>query len=407
MNPIVARPQTFELFGAPGALEEVALELRRIFDTPWKPHKFQPRLEVKPGFVRLQGASWDLACEIVARASSVHEVRLALGSSRVQSWQEVPRAFERWSWEDILTLDEPLEIRAHAFPGTLGHSERLKAMAEEFFAGYGFEGSDQEPLTRLDFVASGDWLRSTVSLGNGALYKRGWRASAGSLATIREDLASAAFLRLSVFEPRVLETTRIVVPFAGSGTLGFEAWHALFGLPPAIWDVPRPWQRLAKTNAATQTWWRKRIARAAQEADLPPIEFIELQAEQLDELEANAEYAMHHFEKKELHSPSISTQLEDAFEIPTIGEKGDIVLLPLHPPYGLRLAPTQDTDALYARLGQQVRTWARDDVKVIGFCLCPTESSWRAFRNGLEGFRLETSHVTQGGLDVRLCCFAS
>jgi 23S rRNA G2445 N2-methylase RlmL len=405
VNPIIAKPQTLELFGAPGALNEVALELTRIFDAPWKPHKFQPRLEVQPGFVRVRGASWDLACEIAARASSVHEVRLALPGQRVQSWSDVPRLLERWPWEDILTLNEPLEVRAAAFSGALEHSERLQRTAEEFFQGYGFEGSSEEPFTRLDFVASGDWLRATVSLGNGALYKRGWRASTGSLATLREDLASAAFLRLSEFDPRAFDASKIVVPFAGSGTLGFEAWHALFGLPPAIWNVSRPWQRLVKPTPATQTWWRNRVARAAQEAELPPIEFIENFEAQLDELEANAEYAMHHLEKMDLTAPSISTQLEDAFDVPQIGSSGDTVLLPLHPPYGLRLARAQDTDTLYSRLGQQVRTWA-NEVTLIGFCLCPTESSWRAFRNGLEGFRLETSHVTQGGLDVRLCCFS-
>jgi hypothetical protein len=161
-----------------------------------------------------------------------------------------------------------------------------------------------------------------------------------------------------------------------------------------------------KPTPATQTWWRNRVARAAQEADLPPIEFIENFETQLDELEANVEYVMHHLEKMDLTAPSISTQLEDAFNVPQIGSSGEIVLLPLHPPYGLRLARDQDTDALYSRLGRQVRTWA-SDATLIGFCLCPTESSWRAFRNGLEGFRLETSHITQGGLDVRLCCFAS
>jgi hypothetical protein len=44
---------------------------------------------------------------------------------------------------------------------------------------------------------------------------------------------------------------------------------------------------------------------------------------------------------------------------------------------------------------------------LIGFCLCPSLETWRAFQAGLDGVRLETSHVTQGGLDVRVCCFSS
>jgi hypothetical protein len=78
----------------------------------------------------------------------------------------------------------------------------------------------------------------------------------------------------------------------------------------------------------------------------------------------------------------------------------------------LRLARGSDIEALYAKLGRTVKRWTLETEQsvgaaLIGCCLCPSLETWRAFQSGLDGVRLETSHVTQGGLDVRVCCFSS
>jgi 23S rRNA G2445 N2-methylase RlmL len=162
----------------------------------------------------------------------------------------------------------------------------------------------------------------------------------------------------------------------------------------ATWGATRPWQRLTMPSAATQNWWTRRIQGAAEAAQLPPVVFIENDPEQVRELEQNMARV----------AGSTTVHLADAFGFRL--EHQGLTVLPLHPPYGLRLSEA-DPVGLYRDLGQQVRQWGLE-TPLVGFCLCPSEETWRAFRAGLSsGMRLETSHLTQGGLDVRWCGFAS
>jgi 23S rRNA G2445 N2-methylase RlmL len=397
MNPILSKPLTFELFAAPGCLEEALLETEVIVSKPWKPHKFAPILSLEKGFVRVKNASWDFACELAARATTLHDVRLTFPKSRVHGWNDLPRVLEKLPWGFLLLERANLEFRCEAFAGVIPHAGRMTKIVEELFKENGFKVSTTEPYFRVHVTASGDFLRVAVSLGNDALHKRGWRASTGTLAPLREDIASAALWRLARFEPRVLEAVQIAVPFAGSGTLGLEAWQSLFGLPPSIWGVERPWQALTMPSAKTLEWWANRTTRAAAEALLPEIVFVENDQTQFQELEANVAQV------RQTVQGSISCVEADAFKTDFLTRDG-IVLLPLHPPYGLRMV-TENPDVLYSKIGQSVQKWVRKS-SVVGFCLCPSESTWRAFKASLEGMRVETSHLTQGGLDIRVCCFS-
>ncbi|MFN3265300.1 MAG: hypothetical protein ACK41E_00505 [Deinococcales bacterium] len=388
MNPFLARPQTFELYTAPGCLEEAELEVKEILSTPWKPLKFRPLVEPQNGFIRLRHASWDTGCEIAARASTLHDIRLHLVAAKVKGWFDVARILERQLWAGLLPENENVDFRARAY-GNLAHAGRLEQIAAELFIQNGFKHSDQEPFTQIRLTSSGEYLRVSVSLGNDTLHKRGWRKATSTLAPLREDLASAALRRLLEFAPQARAVQQVLVPFAGSGTLGIEAWHSLFGLPPAIWGNPRPWQRLTMPKPATQDWWTRRIQSAVDAVRLPPLVLIENDPEQFLELEQN----MAAFE-------NVTTIFADAFsyELPA----NQKTLLPLHPPYGMRLET--EPISLYRNLGKRVAAWALES-DVCGFCLCPTEETWRAFRAGLAGFLTKTSHLTQGGLDVRWCGF--
>jgi 23S rRNA G2445 N2-methylase RlmL len=414
VNPITARPLTLELYGAPGALEEVALEAAAVFNAPWKPHKFVASVEVARGFVRVKGAAWDLACELTARMGTVHDVRLAFPALKVSDWSEVPATLERYPWDALFDDREPLEIRAEAFPGALGHAGRLRQAVEDFFDARGSRAPRAgEPFTRLEFTAAAQHLRVRVSLGDDALHKRGWRARTGSLATLREDLASSVLVRLGVRDPRASRADHIAVPFAGSGTLGVEAWHALYGLPPAVWGVERAWRRLAHPSAGSQAWWQRRIERAAGECVLPGVTFIERSAAQFDELEANVGVVRSRLEAAGVDVPALRAVHGDAFAVEPelIAPRGAVTLLPLHPPYGVRLAQDADMEALYSRLGRAVDGWAHSAVQgggaLVGCCLCPSEPLWRTFCAELGDLYLETSHVSQGGLDVRVVLFAT
>jgi 23S rRNA G2445 N2-methylase RlmL len=427
MNVITSRPLTLELYGSPGTLPEVAADAAQIIAQPWKPHKFAASVEVARGFVRVRNASWELACELAARLSTVHDLCLAFLSVTVKSWTDVPLALGKLPFKDLLEPGCTLEIRAEAANGVLTHAGRLQEIAEEFFSVRGYQILSEDDardvsFTRIELETGADRLRVRVSLGSDTLHKRGWRALTGTPATLREDLASAVLKRLVAFEPRALQATQVVVPFAGSGTLGVEAWHSLFGLPPSIWNstradfepqIPRAWKYLAHPTDAAQNWWEKRINRAATEAKLPELTFIENNRKQFHELEQNLENVTEILEGFGLELPKISALLKDIFQVPNseIIKSRGITLMPLHPPYGLRLTRETDVEALFTDLGLKVREWALEAREsggaLVGFCLCPSDVLWRCFRNGLGDLEFNTSHVTQGGLDVRVCNFSS
>jgi 23S rRNA G2445 N2-methylase RlmL len=427
VNVITSRPLTLELYGSPGTLPEVAADATQIIAQPWKPHKFAASVEQARGFVRVRNASWELACELAARLSTVHDLCLAFLSVTVKSWSDVPLALRKLPFKDLLEHGCTLEVRAEAANGVLPHAGRLQEIAEEFFSVRGYtilledEARDTQ-CTRIELETGADRLRVRVSLGSDALHKRGWRALTGTPATLREDLASSVLKRLTAFEPRALQATQVVVPFAGSGTLGIEAWHSLFGLPPSIWNssradsepqIPRAWKYLAHPTDAAQNWWEKRITRAATEAKLPELTFIENNRKQFHELEANLENVTEILEGFGLELPKISALLKDIFQVPNteIIKPEAITLMPLHPPYGLRLSQETDVEKLFTDLGLKVQKWALESRAsggaLIGFCLCPSDVLWRCFRNGLGDLEFDTSHVTQGGLDVRVCNFSS
>ncbi len=418
MNVITSRPLTLELYGSPGTLPEVAADASAIIAQPWKPHKFAASVEQARGFVRVRNASWELACELAARLSTVHDLCLAFLSVTAKSWSDVPLALGKLPFKDLLEPGCTLEVRSEAASGVLPHAGRLQEIAEEFFSVRGYtilleDDARDSQLTRIELESGADRLRVRVSLGSDALHKRGWRALTGTPATLREDLASAVLKRLTAFEPRALEASSVVVPFAGSGTLGVEAWHSLFGLPPSIWDVPRAWQHLAHPTEAAQNWWDKRITRAASEAELPELTFIENNRKQFHELEQNLENVTEKLEDFGLRLPRISALLKDVFQVPNteIIKPREMNLMPLHPPYGLRLSQETDVEKLFTDLGLKVQEWALEAREsggaLIGFCLCPSDVLWRCFRNGLGDLEFDTSHVTQGGLDVRVCNFSS
>ena len=184
-------------------------------------------------------------------------------------------------------------------------------------------------------------------------------------------------------------------------------------MPPSLWGAARSWQRLAHPTAASLVWWAKRSLRAARGATLPPITFVENNARQTLELEGNVSKIRSRLEALEIGAPEIAVLHTDAFEAPdaVIAPRGVTTLLPLHPPYGLRLAKETDIETLYTRLGEAVGGWALEATHgggaLTGFCLCPSEALWSGFLKGLEGLNVDTSHVSQGGLDIRLCAFST
>jgi 23S rRNA G2445 N2-methylase RlmL len=411
-----ARPHALALHGPGGGLAEVFAEASAALATPWKPHKFEAQVEQRDRVVLLHHLAWEQAQELAARLATVHDLRLMLAKARIQGWDDLGRVVRRQPWAELLPFDASIDLHADAAPGVCDHAGTVWEVAAEALGRCGLRGADPdvaegtEPVLRLDVVTWQDQVRLGISLGNGALFKRGWRAHTSTLASLREDVAAVALHRLWGLVPAAASADHVLVPLAGSGTLGLEAWHSL-GLPPGVWGKPQPWQWLGNPSPASQAWWPRRIRQAARAVALPALSFIERDERQASELRANIAHASHLLTQVGVAPPAIRAMTSDLFEHggELLGDH-QLTLLPLHPPYGLRLANHSDLARFYDRLGRWVagllRTGERQGQAVVGFCLCPTEELWRAFRAGLgHEVATTTSHLSQGGLDVRHCGF--
>ena len=82
------------------------------------------------------------------------------------------------------------------------------------------------------------------------------------------------------------------------------------------------------------------------------------------------------------------------------------VFIPLNPPYGRRV-PVHETASTYRRIGRKIEDLAQAPVSVRGFILCPDEHSWRSFLRSVPSLKCSTSHFMHGGIDIRLCAFAT
>jgi hypothetical protein len=85
------------------------------------------------------------------------------------------------------------------------------------------------------------------------------------------------------------------------------------------------------------------------------------------------------------------------------------IFMPINPPYGIRLGKSNDTVLLYKQIAQQINVFfdlvKKRKTQIAGFILCPSEESWSAFCKALSGATIDTYHLTQGGLDVRVAQF--
>src|SRR5690606_20927948 len=151
-------------------------------------------------------------------------------------------------------------------------------------------------------------------------------------ASMREDLAYALIRmnlshirsQVSDFEPR-----HLWVPFAGSGTLGFEAIAAMVGL--RLFHFARPLAMESFKCLAAKSLEHSRKVSAIQDP-LPKVTLIENDAETARALAANVDEFVRQI-------PAATGCLElvegDVFETAAI--PATPVYAPLNPPYGKRI----------------------------------------------------------------------
>lgn len=320
-------------------------------------------------------------------------VRLAQFEAR--DFATLEKQAARVPWARVLTAGAPVRLRVTCRKSRLYHSdavaERVARSLTAVMPGVQVsgrarddeddDGADDAAVSQL-IVVRFDRDRCTVSAdSSGALlHRRGWRQAVAK-APLRETLA-AMMLAAVPWDGDV----PLVDPFCGSGTIGIEAALRVRRMAPGLARRFAMERWPGADGAAYDA-----VRQAARDAMLPgagaPIVLRDRDAGAIAAARANAERA------GVLGDLHIEQGALSETDLAGLGPRG---LLLTNPPYGLRVSDGADLRALYARLGDVLRTggpgWR------LGMLVPPD----RALAGQLRLRLTPAVRTTNGGLPVEL-----
>ena len=97
-------------------------------------------------------------------------------------------------------------------------------------------------------------------------------------------------------------------------------------------------------------------------------------------------------------------QRADFFDIPVTNFEGKDIIVPLNPPYGLRLQ--KNRGKIYGKLAQHLVAIQSICSSLQGFCLVADDESYKTFRSIIGDLYKDTIHLNQGGVHVRAVYFS-
>lgn len=391
---ILSRPQSFWIEPPGGLVAESLAELKYLLNHPLYPSKFPVSVEEKQGIIWLHSMDFRSGLELGYRLRTARDLWWVIKDIRVGSFKELTKAFSQCSWQDVLSPNACPQIEVKSYQSKLYHEGKIRDLLQQHLMGLQF--NQKVSSEKLMLRQTGNRLTISVSMGGIDLYKRGFKVSLQAKAPLSEHLAAGL---LQPFHQTQFD--EILVPFAGSGTLGFESLLMLGNVAPAQLGRSYALETMELSPKPTLKFLRQKLDQGQQK--LPALTLIEISQQQTAALLAN----------REAFTANLGSQLSaqiiqgDAFSWNPEHLTDKRILLPLNPPYGLRLSQGQSSQGFYARLGTWIHSVADSCRQLKGFSLCPDEKTYKVLRHLLRDIYTETRHINQGGRHVRALYFST
>lgn len=391
--PISARPHVFYIRPAPGWLNLLHQEVLAKVTTPLQKYKFEPKVTLLKGTVKLHRCDWRQGLEIMLRLNTAHDVEWMILESKCTKWTEVDAILQRVPWDEIIPdRSLPIHVTADVSQGFTTASGKLRErLCEAAKATHVSEGGE----FRFKIELRSDFLRVSVSLCGSPLYKRGYKATFAATAPLPEHQAAACSTWvLELLQPQE-RISGVFIPFAGTGTLGFESLIVLSGSGPGAFLRTFSCDLFPCVSKASMAFFRKKLAERLTSAKHPKLIFNEINPEAISILKSNSEVFLKDYECQIIQGDFFDAQ-------PKLFEEG-VVLILLNPPFGDRLGKSSSIPALYSRLGKHMRAISEGSkAEILGGCLCPDSTTWKRFTADLKASLVETHHFTHGGKEMRI-----
>jgi 23S rRNA G2445 N2-methylase RlmL len=421
---ILAQPQEAVL-QYPAELEAVCIsELKQVLTASPAAQKFTAFPTAENGQLRIRQASFRLLIELTLSLRCFRDILWLVRRARAGSIGEVKALTGKVAWDLILSPGTAVRLRTTLRRSRIKHSGALEQAVLRVLTEQGYCAAQaDEPSMLLDVRLIENEFQLALSLGGETLAHRHYKKILHAAAPMREDLAAAltrgcaewaaAILGLQQFEP-----STVFVPFAGSGTLGFEAALYFLKLRPSLFGRRYAVEYFRCTPSATV----KHLRASAPASSLPlQLSFLEKSAEIAAILQGNCRYfaghltgqAAEHLSWEVNHNDFFSTLPEIFSQLQSSTDRG--LFLPLNPPFGSRLkgqsrpgstlTSAEDVERLYLDIARTLRSRLHRR-PLAGYIVAPTEKAASAFCRELKDFHLQRSSIRHGGKRIYLLYFA-
>ncbi len=347
-----------------------------------------PAAGLEDNAIRLTGIDFRELTALALQLTTAREILWEVGKGKAETVKQVKARVADVAWDLIFPAGAALSLRVNSTASRLFHEGKVEDLVTSELKTKGLKvKKDSEHL--LDVRLLNDYLVLSLSLSGRPLHWRGYKTELKGTASVKEDVAASAIrAALGEFEP-----DHVWVPFAGSGTLGFETILALGQIPPAIFAPPFSMDGWVCTPKASLAHKKKKRLAAAKKP--PPVTFVELDQAQADHLKKNV------LRFKDL--AEIQVETADALKSPRT-PKAKRLFVPLNPPYGERLGKKSDTGDLFRRLAARLQGI---DAEVRGFVFAPTEAVADQFTTALgTEWHLRKRAFNHGGRNTYMVTFA-
>lgn len=428
MSFFLAKPQRFLVRPASGWLDVARKEVEGILTHPLQKYKFSPELYAADGVFSISNCDFRQAMELVLRVSTCFDVEWVLQSGRVNTRAGWSDFFQKAKLHELWGhLSAPkVQVAVSVSHPVVGTSKDVRSKLVNFFRLHGVEVPASEEVVQVDgrvrIECEKNRTQILVSMGGDPLYRRHYKATlSAAVAPLAEHHAAACFdWALNELGEKTRESLKmgkipLVIPFGGSGTLGFEGVCRVLSIASGIFRKQYGFELLAFSPGKTTSTIRSRLPTLVSPGNMK-IVFGDIDPNACAIIQDNAG-SFKGLLKESLTASDISGGKAQTSEISCINcdflrdsdamlSEVEDVFFALNPPYGERLAKKTGGLALYQKLGSVLRQIG-EVRKVEGFVLCGNESSWRALLSSLGKFRHKTRHFTHGGIDIRIVVFSN
>lgn len=388
---VLARPWTAELRFARGWGDVAGDETRQILADLSVPPKFQSELSVDRSRVIVSKIDVRNLLELALRLRTAQDLMWRLETVRVLNERSLRTFLRSVEWELFFEQETRAAVRAVSSGSALYHTGLVKEIAAECLSASGVDVVPFEDAEQLvELRVKNDVLTLALSCGHPSLAHRGYKAVLCHPAPLREDLAAAV---LSWACPADEEHEALYVPFAGSGTFGFEALMLAGRIAPSLFGRTYPVERLKCMTAETRRHIRHRLLGRLDVSTIDEAELVEIMPELATDLAQNVQRFT---SSCGAARTSIRVTCADFFssEPKVTGELP--LLVPLNPPFGDRLGSSKGSVVLYGNIGERLRD-ILSSRGGRGTLLSPSPPCSEAFRKRLRPDDFRSRGIVHGG----------